>query len=174
LVIVEDISHPLIERLRDNLDLDALVLIQHLKGSGVNDDSLKPLVASQCIGAFLDTSFVSTQWYRPVSKLLKEQQKNKGFSLHQEPWPVGNAVSGTSGRSVQPREKLSGSEDSADKETNIFRRAWQIGNPSGSITDDSASTVPVAWEEKVTIHREYRGEVEFGKLGRITPSLSSY
>lgn len=174
LVVVEDITHPLIERLCDNLDLDALVLIQHLKGSGVNEDSLNPLVGSQCVDAFLGTSFVSTQWYRPVSKLLKDQKKNKGFSLHQEAWPVRKSVSGTSGWRVQPRKRLSGRENSADKETNIFRGAWEIGSPSTPTTDDSASTVPMAWEEKVTIHREYRGGAEFGKRGKITSTSLFY
>jgi hypothetical protein len=174
LIIVEDISQPLIERLRDDLELDPLVLIQHLKGSGVNDDSLNPLIGSQCVGAFLGTSIVSAQWYRPVSRLLNDQQKNKGFSLHQEPWPVRDSGSETSGWRVRPLEKLSRSENSKDKETNIFRGAWRIGNPSIPTTDDDASTVPAAWEEKVTIYREYRGGVEFGELGKTTPSLFSY
>ncbi|KAK3357919.1 hypothetical protein B0T25DRAFT_174282 [Lasiosphaeria hispida] len=158
LVVVEDISGPLIGLLRRSVELDPLLFIQHLKGSGVNCDSLSPLVGSQCPDTFLDTHIISAQWYRPVSRLLKEQRKKTGFSLLLDPSPTGDSGSEPGSREGR-LEKFPRRESDMEKETNIFRNAWEIG-PIAT-TDDQVSTIPTAWEEKVTVYRESRRGVEF-------------
>ena len=176
LVVVEDISQPLIELLGNTLELDPLVFIQHLKGSGVNNDSLDPLVGSQCIDTFLGTHIVSAQWYRPVGRFLKDQKKKKGLSLLQNPWPTGGSDSEALRLRVRRLENLPRREGDRDTETNICRVPWEIGSRSPSIpnTDDHTTTVPAAWEERVTIYRESRGGITFGELGFLTRVSSLY
>lgn len=162
LVVVEDISHPLIVSLGNLLGLDPLIFIQHLKGSGVNDESLDPLVGIQCIDTFPGTDIIPAHWYRPVNRLLEHGKKETRFSLPRDRWPTGDSGSEAPGLRGRRPERLH------DIETNIFRGAWEIGKPSTPVTDDHISTVPAAWEERATIYRESRGGIEFGKLGIIT------
>ncbi|KAK0711822.1 hypothetical protein B0H67DRAFT_647167 [Lasiosphaeris hirsuta] len=165
LVVVEDISGHLIDLLGHALGLDPLLFIQHLKGSGVNRDSLNPLVGSHCPDTFLGTHIVSAQWYRPVSGLIGEQKKKKGFSLLPDPWPTGDPGDGP-GLRVRRLEGFRTREIDTEKETNIFRGAWEIGSACvpAVATDGQASTttsIPTAWEEKVTVYRESRRGIEF-------------
>ncbi|KAK0638650.1 hypothetical protein B0T16DRAFT_462411 [Cercophora newfieldiana] len=161
LVIVEDISNPLMEILSSALDLDPLIFIQHLKGSGVNMKSLDRFAVNDCIDAFQCNHVFSAQWYRPVHRLFKSEQRKKGvFPSQQGHHASPDPGVETPGLRLRRLEKPLERERNSVMETNIFRDAWQVGKPLASSESDDIS-IPAAWEEKATVYRETRGGVEF-------------
>lgn len=164
LIVVEDISDSLIQLLDSALGLDPMVLIQHLKGSGVNDDSLDRLAANDCVEAFLGNQVLSSQWYRPVNRLSQDNRHHakRVFSFPLETWPEVDLDREKPGLRVRRLERPLVRESSDMIDTNIFRDSWQIGAQVVEADRDRIS-VPAAWEEKVTIHREFRDGIEFSK-----------
>jgi len=145
-ILIEDLSPQIIEMVGSVFWLNPEFFEEHLNRSGYRGDSYGDPHPRTWNTNATPKDYASVRWFRPVQRSrmrpLSELDRN--------------TLLGKNGGNGELYWKSDATESTSRKvmrlTTNIFRQEWPIvSNPDEAISDDSETTFPVAWEERLTV-----------------------
>lgn len=158
LIVAEDLSSDLIERLGSFLDISPEPFEEHLLDSGWRNGVKTDLGADSWITQSMNKDYLTVKWYRPVKRQLlvpktyEERVKLLDPHLRRPGVAWAESVIDDLGRWRTVRH-------SSLPLSNIFRSQWDI---HADIIESRDPRKTVAWEEKTTIWSQKRGSYRIG------------
>ncbi|KAF2177489.1 hypothetical protein K469DRAFT_358467 [Zopfia rhizophila CBS 207.26] len=145
-ILIEDLSPPVIEIVGSTFWLNPEFFEEHLNRSGYRGDSYGDPHPRTWNTNATPKDYASVRWFRPVQRTrMKPLSELDRDTLLRKNGGTGSLYwkSDTTESTSRKVMRLT---------TNIFRQEWPIiSNPDEAISDDSETTFPVAWEEKLTV-----------------------
>ena len=159
LIVVEDLSSELIEKLGSSFDISPEAFEEHLLDSGWSDGVKNNQGADSWITRGMKKEYLTIKWYRPVKRQVlmpdtyEERVKLLDPHLRQRGLKWAEKVTDDFGKwhsVLHFTRPLS----------NIFRNEWDI---HADIIESNNWTRTVTWEEQSTIWSQEKGSYRIGR-----------